>query len=469
MAANNSDDVEYLPGVVPMQAKTAAHHSDVEIVPGGVPMEAIRMPIPPAPKGPQHCLAQGMLFSAPGTTKKRYVFLGCRIIQVGEINLRQQLWKVRFDLFCEWMHPVDSREDPRRLNDWQPTWEPLLRFTNADEFDATNKMYMTFPNTGFVGYRVTVSGHFRMDSDLTSFPFDVQALPITITMGREKYSRHLLHHEVAQFQDAANHANIIMAQSSDEYRFRPLRYSLSKTSRSEGVDGQAMSQWTVVAPVRRISFYYIINYYMVAAIIELLTLAMFYMKPSDDRIMLVVTIFVVMAAFKMQMSGEIPRVPKMTHLDKYVICSFAWLFVMFCYSFHSVWKAGFDEEWSEEEWKEENTVFWCSIAVWTLQQVLFWALARYYISLWPKQLNTMGALDPQALFLMEKDGFDFKNGALVGDLDFTKAAEKRSKLLALQKSTIDSDAGNAFQNTQDWPVLGDEDETEDAVRSMECT
>jgi hypothetical protein len=224
------------------------------------------------------------------------------------------------------MHSEDSETHPGNLADWEPTWEPLLRFTNADEFELSNKMYMTFPKTGYVGYRVTVSGHFRMDSDLTSFPFDVQALPIVITLGRERFSRKLLFHEVAQFRNAQNHANVIMSQSSDEYRFRPLRTKLLRTTRSEGVDGQVMSQWKLIAPVRRKPFYYILNHYMVSGVIQLMTLGIFSVPPGYPRVEMLVTIFVVMAAFKMQMSGEIPRVPAMTHLDKYQNCGFFFMF-----------------------------------------------------------------------------------------------------------------------------------------------
>merc|ERR1711920_247728 len=129
-------------------------------------------------------------------------------------------------------------------------FEPIIRYTNADWYEEGRKIYMTFPSSKFVGFRITVSGVFRTDFDLASFPFDTQQLMIEITLGIDKSSNVLLHHDVAQFRDASNHANVLMGQMIAEYAFRPLRYRITHTAKSEGVDGHAMSQYQVVVPVR---------------------------------------------------------------------------------------------------------------------------------------------------------------------------------------------------------------------------
>merc|ERR1711920_935372 len=94
------------------------------------------------------------------------------------------------------------------------------------------------------------------------------------------------------------------------------------------------------------------------------------------------------------------------------------LFCMDIYGCLSVWWAR--EEMLDEDtrYKNEQHALICFGVAWILQQVVFFFLAQYYISLWPRLLNEMGSLDMDTVELMQQEGFNFKGGVLVGDLDF---------------------------------------------------
>jgi len=158
----------------------------------------------------------------------RRIYVAFRIVQIADISIPGQTFRCRFDLYCEWLDKTMSRASADNLAlPESDHFEPTIRYTNADEFEEGRKVYVTFPTSGFVGFRVTVTGIFRTSLDLTAFPFDTQPLTIEVTLGIDRSSKALLHHAVAQFRDAENHANVLMRQSVPEYTFRPLRYHIS--------------------------------------------------------------------------------------------------------------------------------------------------------------------------------------------------------------------------------------------------
>merc|ERR1719265_1908386 len=168
--------------------------------------------------------------------------------------------------------------------------------------------------------------------------------------------------------------------------------------------------------------------------------------------MLLITTFVVLAAFKMQMAGEVPRVPQMTHLDKYMICGFLFMFLMYIYACVSCYLG---EDMDEEI---DRQVLYAAIGAWILQQTFFACLAKYYVSLWPKQIKEMGTLDPQTTQLLINDGFAFKDGVF-GDLEVTRSVIKRGEVCTLQ-AYIDALESKEGGNTEEWPVQLNQEEQE---------
>merc|ERR1719409_47549 len=120
------------------------------------------------------------------------------------------------------------------------------------------------------------------------FPFDVQALIVEITAGRERGTQELLHLQKVQFRNAPNHPNILMRQSSTEWRFRPPRYRVKRTTALEGVDGYEMAQYALILPIQRSFGYYLYNVYVVAGLIQVMGFGIFAIEPENvaDRLML---------------------------------------------------------------------------------------------------------------------------------------------------------------------------------------
>lgn len=376
------------------------------------------------------------------------VFVAFRVIQVGHIKLVEQSFTARFDLFVEWQDEPWSQKHFKELEDDTTHWEPNIRFSNADTFITQDKIYVTFPQTGFIGYRVTVEGEFRVHFNLRQFPFDAQKLSIQITLGRERQSNTLLHRDVAQFRDSGNHPNILMEQFSTEYIFRPLRYNIFETSQLTGVEGRSMSQYEIAIPVLRQYGYYLTNAYCVGLVIQLLSLGIFFLEIGDaNRIMLTATLFVVMAAFKYQTSNDLPRVAVLTQLDEYLLAAGLYLCLNFVYAGFSVRFASGKQQGGAMEITQETDdamlLTFCLLCL--LMHVLFAVRAYMVLSNRLSQIRTFGELDVEYLDLLKQAGFQVSAGIVRGDV-FENQRVRVTERILQERELADAD----YENKERW-------------------
>jgi len=374
------------------------------------------------------------------------VFIACRVIQVGHIKLVEQSFFARFDLFVEWQDADWSQKHFKQLEQDATHWEPNIRFSNADTFTTKDKIFITFPNTGFIGYRITVEGEFRVHFDLRNFPFDAQKLAIQMTMGREKQSNTLLHRDVAQFRDSGNHPNILMEQFSAEYIFRPLRYNIFETSQLTGVEGQSMSQYEIAIPVVRQYGYYLTNIYCVAMVIQLLALGIFLLEIGDpNRILLCATLFMVMAAFKYQTSHDLPRVAVLTQLDMYLLAAGLFLCLVFAYAGCSVrWASGAPRATTMEITADiDDRMLLAFFLLWLLMHLAFAVSCCRTVSMRLMRIRTFGELDMEYVDLLTQAGFQLSEGVVQGDV-FQNQRECVTQKIMLEEKNQD------FHNTEKW-------------------
>lgn len=345
---------------------------------------------------------------------ERRIFIAFRIIQIGEIDIRDQAFICRFDLFVEWVDEESCRLTPADLGKEDADhFEPTIRFTNADDFVLKDKLWIVFPETKFVGYRVTVQGRFRMQFDFQNFPFDVQRLIIELTMGQEKSSSRLLHNELCQFRHSSSQANTLMQQFSTEYTFRPLRYRITTTSSIEGMGGKQTSQYQLIAPIRRQYSYYLSQVYVIAVLIQALAFGIFALPYDDNtRMEVLAALVLVLSAFKLQVSNDLPKVPQMTQLDRYLLAVhffFGGIYVHVCLGL----------TWAEDMTQEaDRSVLQIALFIWALMHLYFLFSLRVALLDQKGRLSRFGELDANLQLVLRKAGYELVDNVMQGDLHF---------------------------------------------------
>lgn len=122
--------------------------------------------------------------------------------------------------------------------------------------------------------------------ELESFPFDAQAFDIRIQLGKDKVSgKNLSLKNGYKAVQNINFPNMMAPQISDEYEFRPLRYSLSVTSHLE--TSEPRCEYMVSIPASRMTGYYRSNHYFFVFLMFLFSFTFFVLPVLDiaNRIM----------------------------------------------------------------------------------------------------------------------------------------------------------------------------------------
>lgn len=83
------------------------------------------------------------------------------------------------------------------------------------------------------------------------FPFDVQALPIELTVGREIITHELLPIDKVELVDSPDAPSMMLPMRDPEWMFRVPRYKAGETGILAGVRGNSMAQFTLYMPITR--------------------------------------------------------------------------------------------------------------------------------------------------------------------------------------------------------------------------
>jgi len=227
-------------------------------------------------------------FSSPFATSsdtKRVVFVSVRVIQIGNISERDQTFEARMDVFVEWNDPQSKKLSAVELEKiattcirekkaghwWEvrsssrerllarprlltPPPQPVIRYSSANSYSREKKIYLTRQprsdkEPAKVGFRETIQGVFRADFDLADFPFDVQSLPIELTVGREIISHELLSVDKVELADSPDNPNMMLPMRDPEWAFRVPRYKAGDTGLLAGVGGKSMVSAPASPPV----------------------------------------------------------------------------------------------------------------------------------------------------------------------------------------------------------------------------
>ena len=389
-----------------------------------------------------------VLISGSSDGDKLSISVAVRVVQIGSINIKEQSFKCRFDLFIDWnwrnlastiLGRVGEEERAKYENsqDARQHFEPVIRFPNADDYKLENKIWLTHDGD-FVGYRVTVTGDFRVEFQLADFPFDVQRLCLELQLGREKTTHTLMPYGIARLRDSPYLPNILQQQHSSEYIFMFPRYQHRHTGHLDGMEGEIMSLYHLSIPIIRMFKYYLVHLYSLVLSFQLLAFGMFAMHiQSENRLLFIATLILVFVAFKMQVSQDLPKNQEMTHLDMYLYCAQSFFFVLIVHAIVCI--SWWDEE-DETAWKPfqtERVAICCYGAIVFFSQVFFVLRAYRHLRNRDDRVTKWGEIDPELLQLMDVDN------------DRIQMQASKGKTLRKQKSTARLLRGNSQDDDDD--------------------
>jgi len=170
-----------------------------------------------------------------------------------------------------------------------------------------------------------LSGDFRADLDLRSFPFDIQNVDVEFGS---------LSFPIAQVRlvaDNDNEENKETSSGTDQEWIILEKYIVDSAAKK---DGELYSQASLKLKIKikRNPSYYITKVILPLLILFLVSTSQFWLRWDrlDARVSIVLTALVAVVAYQFIIEGNLPKLPYLTVLDQIILTTFplAWLVIV---------------------------------------------------------------------------------------------------------------------------------------------
>mmetsp|Transcript_25434 Transcript_25434/g.79252 ORF Transcript_25434/g.79252 Transcript_25434/m.79252 type:complete len:373 (+) Transcript_25434:79-1197(+) len=250
-------------------------------------------------------------------------------VNVQEGDARWKLASFGWHPQVKWSNMLTEQEERR---------EEWFRVYTEDMQPLTPSQYVSnAPSTVWVRQFRRQRATFSETMLLHPFPFDVQRLRMTLTSSWD-CSRVLLRFDdrdrcasmverMTHIQEWRVHAPLLIAYDRPDalYSAEPL-LSNAIWSRT----GARYSRLHIVPIARRQAMPALVNVFSIQGVLTSMVFMTFQIPKQDlaDRLSVAMTLVLASVAFKLTVATEIPKVPYITWLDKYLLASFAFLVAM---------------------------------------------------------------------------------------------------------------------------------------------
>ena len=260
------------------------------------------------------------------TTSRIEVYVRTNVFSLGSINTVDGTFEADFYLIASWV-AVSSLvpAEGATSDEIKSIFDPGILVMNAkgvlemqsEEF-AVDTCRQGREGETVVTYRARIVGTFREPLELLRFPFDEQSLSVVISSSRVAT-------EVSLHADP-DRPSVLRFEfiNTPEFVLSAVRYTKNVCVKRKF----AMLAMSVTAT--RIPDYYVCNIFVPQVILSACAFAAFAISPDDlaDRLSVVLTLVLASVAFKFTVSQDLPKIPYMTFLDRFVMGHFIFLGIL---------------------------------------------------------------------------------------------------------------------------------------------
>ncbi|XP_071107907.1 cys-loop ligand-gated ion channel-like [Haliotis cracherodii] len=260
----------------------------------------------------------------------RHVSLKIVFLKISNIDTIKEEYSADIFLSARWREPALDRtnKETKKIN-WESYFDPKLNIqNNIGELKQTTWRELQTEAGGetYVMERRRIKGKFFEKLELQDFPFDIQDLSILITSESPPTDVELM-----EFNSSISHVNVDSFVDQQEWglydfvvgeqRLTPNEYSSVKYKRPGFIFR--------CCAVRRVG-YFTWNIMLVIAMISSLSFAAFSVDRElpQRRLQLSFTLILTMVTFKFVASQSVPKLSYLTYLDRYILLSMSFLFLV---------------------------------------------------------------------------------------------------------------------------------------------
>ena len=243
------------------------------------------------------------------------------VLDIDKIDSAEQNFTLNFYAIFRWMDPRLTHGGPGNdIRSLSEVWNPRLTIINTQKYSANSKDEVEISPEGLVTYRLHVFGDFSQPLDLHEFPQD----------------RHMFEVPVVAAGYRPHEVELIPDPHVDSFISEKLSVADWKVSNLQGVQREVTLANGLILPGfvfsfegRRLVHHYVIKAITPLALIVMMSWVVFWIDPKQvpNQLGVAVTTVLTLIAYHVALSGRLPEIPYLTHMDKFLFSSTVLVFM----------------------------------------------------------------------------------------------------------------------------------------------
>ncbi|XP_012946833.2 glycine receptor subunit alphaZ1 [Aplysia californica] len=274
---------------------------------------------------------QNSVLAAIMEKEKRKVMIKSVFLKIEDIDTIQETFSGLVFVKARWREPLldsSTSRDISKIN-WDGLWNPKIEIHNV-KGEAKQQIWkdLQFGPGGeaFVLEKRRVKGVFSESMELQEFPFDIQDLSLLITSNHQE-------NEVDLEEDQEDISNVVTQSFVDESEWHLKKFVQCepRVTEDEFVQNKYRKPGLFFrcCVIRRAGFF-VWNIMLIMSIISALSFVTFAVSRAlpQNRIQLSFILLLAGVTFKFAASQSVPKISYLTHLDRYILGSMIFLFLV---------------------------------------------------------------------------------------------------------------------------------------------
>jgi len=253
--------------------------------------------------------------------KPTEVYVAAAVLDVDKINSAEQNFTLNLYTVFRWMDPslahTETGSIVRKLDE---VWNPRLTIANTQRHWANSKDDVEISPQGQVTYRLHVFGDFSQPMELHDFPQDNHVFEVPIVAAGFRPN------EVTLLPDPGMDSFIAEKLSVADWKIDKLRGMSREVTLANGLK---LPGFVISFEGKRLLHHYVIKAIIPLALIVMMSWVVFWMDPKEvpNQLGVAVTTVLTLIAYHIALSGRLPDIPYLTHMDKFLFSSTVLVFM----------------------------------------------------------------------------------------------------------------------------------------------
>ena len=243
------------------------------------------------------------------------------ILDIDKINSAEQNFTLNFYAIFRWLDPRLAHAGPgsdiRSLSD---VWNPRLTIINTQRYWENTRDEVEISPEGLVTYRLHVFGDFSQPLKLHDFPQDRHVFEVPVVAAGYRA------HEVVMIPDSRMDSFISENLSVADWKVGNMQGKPREVTMANGLK---LPGFVFSFEAERLLHHYVIKAITPLALIVMMSWVVFWIDPKQvpNQLSVAVTTVLTLIAYHIALSGRLPDIPYLTHMDKFLFSSTVLVFM----------------------------------------------------------------------------------------------------------------------------------------------